>query len=180
MKKCCLTGHRPDKLPDGYNMKGEGTKALAKQLTQVVMYLIGGGHSQFISGGAIGSDILFAKIILALKKRGHDIQLFMAVPFESQPNMWSQENKEEYFEILNEADKVIYVDELKGSRYEVSPYGIYNPYKMQVRNEFMVDMADTVIAVYDGYTKGGTRNCIDYATKKGKTIIPINPNKFRR
>lgn len=38
----------------------------------------------------------------------------------------------------------------------------------------MVDLADMVIAVWDG-SKGGTGNCVQYAQKKGKEFIRINP-----
>lgn len=55
-----------------------------------------------------------------------------------------------------------------------TPQGRYNPYKLQIRNEYMVDNADVVIAVWDG-SKGGTCNCVNYAKKIGKNIIQINP-----
>ena len=45
---------------------------------------------------------------------------------------------------------------------------------MQKRNEYMVDLADRVIAVWDG-SKGGTANCVKYAEKVGKEIIRIEP-----
>ena len=38
----------------------------------------------------------------------------------------------------------------------------------------MVDLADKVIAVWDG-TKCGTGNCVRYAEKCGKEIIRIFP-----
>lgn len=48
------------------------------------------------------------------------------------------------------------------------------PWIMQKRNEYMVDLADKVIAVWDG-SKGGTGNCVRYAEKCGKEIIRIIP-----
>ncbi len=50
----------------------------------------------------------------------------------------------------------------------------YKPWLMQKRNEYMVDLADKVIAVWDG-SKGGTGNCVRYAKKCGKEIIRIMP-----
>lgn len=46
--------------------------------------------------------------------------------------------------------------------------GEYAVWKMQTRNEAMVDAADELWALWDG-SSGGTKNCIDYA--KGK--VPI-------
>ena len=50
----------------------------------------------------------------------------------------------------------------------------YNPWLMQKRNEYMVDLADRVIAVWN-CSKGGTANCVKYAEKVGKEIIKIEP-----
>ena len=52
--------------------------------------------------------------------------------------------------------------------------GIYHIAKMQKRNEYMVDKADIVIAVWDG-SSGGTGNCVKYAQKVGKSIVKLNP-----
>lgn len=43
---------------------------------------------------------------------------------------------------------------------------------MQKRNEYMVDLADIVIAVWDG-SASGTGNCVRYAERCGKQIIQI-------
>jgi uncharacterized phage-like protein YoqJ len=45
---------------------------------------------------------------------------------------------------------------------------------MQKRNEWMVDHADAVIAVWDG-SPSGTANCIGYARKKRRPILVIDP-----
>jgi len=46
---------------------------------------------------------------------------------------------------------------------------------MQKRNQFMVDNSRVIIAYWDG-SKGGTKNCLDYALLKNKTIYQINPS----
>lgn len=50
----------------------------------------------------------------------------------------------------------------------------YKPWLMQKRNEYMVNLSDKIIAVWNG-SKSGTQNCIKYATKLGKEIIRIEP-----
>ena len=50
----------------------------------------------------------------------------------------------------------------------------YKPWVMQKRNEYMVDLADKVIAVWDG-SKSGTGNCVKYAKQVGKVVIRIEP-----
>lgn len=46
----------------------------------------------------------------------------------------------------------------------------------QKRNEFMIDLAETVLAVWDKNKTGGTWNAINYAKKQGKEIIVISPD----
>jgi len=45
----------------------------------------------------------------------------------------------------------------------------------QIRNEFMCDKCDILIACYNGDGSGETYNCIQYAKKNGKEIIIIDP-----
>ena len=52
--------------------------------------------------------------------------------------------------------------------------GEYTANKMQVRNKWIVDHCDKLLACYDGTSVGGTLNCIKYAKNVGKDIIYIN------
>lgn len=54
-------------------------------------------------------------------------------------------------------------------RPEYEKYGRVAPIK---RNEIMVDMADAVLAVWDGESRG-TKYTLNYAKKKNKEIIEI-------
>ena len=48
----------------------------------------------------------------------------------------------------------------------------YKPYLLQKRNEYMVDLVDKVIAVWDEMC-GGTVNCARYVQNVGKEIIRL-------
>jgi len=50
---------------------------------------------------------------------------------------------------------------------------------MQARNTWQTDKADKLLAVFDG-SSGGTGNCVKYAKSKGKTIILIDPNGWKK
>lgn len=56
-------------------------------------------------------------------------------------------------------------------RPQYERYGRAAPLK---RNEEMVNAADTVLAIWDGVSRG-TKYTLDYAQKKGKNIIEIIP-----
>lgn len=116
-----------------------------------------------ISGMALGIDTLFA--LIGIERR---INILAAIPCDNQECRWPEESQEVYYNIL---------DNPLVESYIVSP-GPYYPWKMQTRNEFMVQRANKLIGVWDG-TTGGTCNCVKYAEKVGRETIRINPNDYQ-
>lgn len=112
---------------------------------------------------ALGVDTVFALAVLELKDEGYDIKLHCAIPCKNHSCKWIKESIDQYNDILSKADTVKLVSDEE-----------YKSWLMQKRNEYMVDLADKVIVVWDG-TKGGTANCVRYAEKVGKEIIKVNP-----
>jgi len=170
-----FTGHRQinGKYPDGFRtMDGRysSNDGLWSKVYNALLNLITTlhhkyGHVDFISGGAVGFDQVAAKAVIDLYMAGLPIQLIMAIPFEGQESKWSRLVVEGYNYILGHAHEVHYVCEPG-----------YAPWKMQKRNEWMVDRAKTIVALYlsEGKT-GGTLNCINYAMKHKKPLITIHP-----
>ena len=156
--KICVTGHRPDKL-FGYSLLDIKYIKLEKMFRDI---LIENNCTEAITGMALGADMVFAVTVLKLKLE-KDIKLHCAIPCKDHGSNWTKAYQNLYKYILNHADIVKYVSEES-----------YKPYLMQKRNEYMVDHADKVIAVWDG-SKGGTYNCVKYAEKQNKEIIRIDP-----
>ena len=181
MISVCFTGHRPQKL-GGWDWMNEKNLSILKELRLKVIYLIENeSATNFIFGGAIGIDQMAFAVVLKLKKEKYsNIKLTIAVPFKNQWIKWRIIDVEKYKKQLTNSDKVVYVDELINTRYSCTLAGVgnYHRDKMQIRNEYMVDNSDFVVAVWDG-TKGGTCNCVRYALEKGlkfdESIIRINP-----
>jgi uncharacterized phage-like protein YoqJ len=48
---------------------------------------------------------------------------------------------------------------------------------MYKRNEYMVDNSDIVMAVWNG-KKSGTSYTVEYAKKKGRRVLVLNPDKL--
>lgn len=70
-----------------------------------------------------------------------------------------------------------YADEQKISKLILLPrYNLYGRSAPTKRNETMVDIADTVIIVWDGLSRG-TKYTLEYATKKNKSIMLITLSK---
>ena len=161
-----FTGHRPSKL-GGYDETSELITNIKKELEFKIRTTIRDGYFVFISGMAMGIDTWAAEIVLKLKDEYPNIKLICAVPFEGQESKWLVETKRRYWKILASADDVHIVSD-----------GKYSPTKMQIRNEWMVDNSEIVIAVWDG-TSGGTGNCVKYAKRKKRNMIYINPKELR-
>lgn len=147
-----FTGHRPNKI-GGYNNSVNKRNALFEALNKI--------HFQeplFLSGMALGVDQWVAEYAIS-----SNIPFVACIPFEGQESRWPTESRVHYHFLLNHAKHRVYVCS-RG----------YAAWKMQKRNEYMVDHCDILIAVWDG-TDGGTANCYRYAEKLGKSIIRINP-----
>ena len=48
--------------------------------------------------------------------------------------------------------------------------GGYAPWKMQRRNEYIVNHCDQLVALWDGTKKGGTYNCLKYAEGRVEAV----------
>ena len=49
-----------------------------------------------------------------------------------------------------------------------------------IRNRYLVDNCDLLIAIFNGEGKGGTAYTVNYAMKQGKEIVILNPNTLTR
>lgn len=142
------TGHRPNKI-GGYSMDN-----LMRLVYIAEKALEDLKPHEIICGGALGWDTAVA---IATIRR--NIPLTIAVPFEGQDKIWPQESKDRYQKILDKANEVVLVNE-----------GEFAGWKMQKRNEWMVDNADEILAFFIEGSEGGTRNCIEYALGQRKNI----------
>lgn len=98
----------------------------------------------------------YASVQITLETgNGHKAEV--AGPYEGFECGWSQDWQKQYRETLASADLVKYV------------CGGYSSSCFQIRNEWMVNHAARVIAVFNG-EKSGTKNTIDYAIRQN---VPV-------
>lgn len=170
LKSVAFTGYRPLKLPFGYDFNHPDAIRLRANIKAEFDRLIQRGFRQFLTGGALGCDMMAAEVILELKAeypRRTGISHWLCLPCYDHNAKWREEDKER-LEIIKEKSKTIYVSD--------SPY--YNGC-MQKRNCYMVDTSRVLVAVYDGQ-KGGTHNTVEYAKSKNRKVLIINPRQFMR
>jgi len=153
-----FTGHRPNKI-GGYKLPNPTYLHICRQLDQTLREL---KPTECISGMALGVDQIAASVCIKL-----GIDFTAAIPFLGQENAWPDASRAIYRKLLAKSAKQVVVSE-----------GGYSAHKMQVRNEWMVNHCDLLLAVWDG-TAGGTGNCVSYAEKIGKPVRIIHPHPNR-
>lgn len=105
------TGHRPNKLPGLYDPYAQGNVQMLLFLRKELEAMIEAGFVTFVSGGALGIDLWFARIVLALKSVNPQVKLYMYIPCLQQDKKWVKSSCLEYKSVLEQADGVRFVTE---------------------------------------------------------------------
>ena len=156
MKTLCFTGHR--RLSDVQH------NWLAETLPEVIERAIHGGYTRFISGGALGFDQLAAESVIWLKD-SYPVTLWVAMPFYGYADKWPERQRAHSRKINEQADQSFMVSK----DYSRNVY--------QIRNEWMVNHSDVVVAAWNG-TPSGTANTVNYAKSQGKKILRLDLVNF--
>ncbi|MCD7946698.1 MAG: SLOG family protein [Oscillospiraceae bacterium] len=149
---CCFTGHR--KLP------ANQVQPILLKLEHEIDHLIAIGVTDFISGGAMGFDLIAAALIVDKMKIAKNIRLIFALPCKNQAELWPTDQQKLYYDLLKEADEVQYVSEA------------YTPFCMKKRNQYMVEHSSYCICALL-YEKSGTGQTVRYAYTKGLEVINV-------
>lgn len=142
-----ITGHRPGGLGDPEWVKDALRYAFAAV-----------GATKVIQGMAEGADLISAGVAWKM-----DIPFVAARPWtghgaNTPMYQWALRNAE-HVEVLNPSKS------FPGNA------------AFHIRNEWMVNHGDIVVAVWNGSYKGGTAAAVKYARKVGKRIFIIDPQR---
>ncbi len=151
-KSVCFTGHR--------DIDPASVPFIRAKLREILIKCIEDGYCDFYNGGARGFDLLSAEEVLKLKEAYPHISLFIVAPCRGQTRGWRKEDAVLYEKITASADGVNYL----------SPF--YFDGCMQIRNRYMVDNSELLIA-YLVRNYGGSAGTVTYAEKNGVTVINI-------
>lgn len=158
--RIAVTGHRPNKLGNEYDLVGPYSNHIFKKLQQVIdVYK----HTQpyLLTGMALGVDMMWAKLAIM-----NNLSFIAYIPFNGQELNWPKKSQKLYHQLLSNAEEII-----------VCSPGSYTAQKMQIRNIKMVDDCNLLAGVWDG-TQGDTANCINYAIFRRRSILRIDSNPY--
>ena len=166
---CCFTGYRPHRFhfsPDGLRPE-QVQAALGAQIRR----LYDEGYRTFISGMSTGVDLWAAAEVLTLRESHPEVELIAAVPFVGQESHWPIPLQREYRRIREAAQQTEVLFDAAAAADNAAEC-----YKM--RNRWMVDRADTVLAVCEidvADSRTGTAATVRYARRRQKRILYIDP-----
>ena len=170
VKSCEITGHRPQRFRFKYDENNNGCKRIKKRIRDQLILLYEQDFRQFWVGGALGVDMWAGEILLRLKEQleYREIQLMIALPFEGHDEGWIEHNRRRMAFLIRHSTQVVIV-----GQKDAPPAVNYRR-----RNEYMVDRADCLLAVYDNdrSIRSGTGMTVRLTEKKGLPITLIHPD----
>lgn len=126
--------------------------------------LIAQGVTHFISGGALGFDLLAATVIIEKKKIGLPLTLIFALPCQNHDCAWPSGEQRRFKKLMESVDEVVYVSDAP-----------YSDGCMKKRNQYMVDRSGFCICAFL-YERSGTAQTVRYATQANRKVINIFSN----
>ena len=159
-ESCCFTGHRPAKLPWRYDESDPRCQTLKSRLRDAVELAYEQGYRHFLCGMAQGCDLYFCECVLALRRRHPEVTIEAAIPCPTQADAWPETQRERYRALVEACD------------FETMVSARYTSSCMQRRDRYMVDHASLLIAAFDG-SAGGTRYTMEYAMRRGVTVVDL-------
>ena len=150
-----LTGHRPQRLGLPDDERCDEWIYIGNWLNTILLdKFIHNEHTDIYCGMASGSDIKLGLIASEMRWMGEDISLHCILPCKNYNSSHPY-----YKEIKDAANEWI---ELSDEFYK----GCDN-----IRDQYMVDHCDVLLAIWDGNKSGGVWSTIRKAQKAGKKII---------
>ena len=152
-KCCCFTGHREIPQSD--------LNALRDDLDfEIEKHYILHGVTTFISGGAVGFDMLAAETVIGAKQRHPDIKLVFVLPCDGHNKSWKASDSAKLRVLMLHADQTLCLADH------------YYRGCMHQRNKFMLEHSAYCIS-YCRKDSGGTFYTLSLARKTNKTVTEL-------
>ena len=124
-----------------------------------LLYML--GFRYFVSGMALGFDMLAAEEVIKLKGELSELRLVAVIPYRGQSERWTFYQQQRYQRIMRDVDEKVVLSE-----------GYYKGCLLK-RNDYMLSKVSGVIAYFDGQPKGGTFYTFRNAKDSGLDIINL-------
>lgn len=170
----CITGHRPEKLPEGVYLK-----ALEKVLYYYLDYAVMIGFTHFYVGMAEGIDYLSAMYLFTMRKKNPEIRIIGVQPCIDYETFFGimHYDLSHLWQMQKQADEII---TLSGTWKQKGTF--------LHRNQIMVEHSSAILAVCQCSHHSGSMHTLQYAKKLGLAYcwiqsdylpkLPISPKSW--
>lgn len=131
------------------------------RLTASVLDAYEHGITRFMTGMAVGFDMLAAEVVLSMKGLCPGIKLMAVIPYSGQAERFCDYNHRRYDALLAQADETIVLSDQYYTRCFLE------------RDRFMVEHSSMLIACYDGREKGGTFWTVRLAESLARRVVNV-------
>ncbi len=156
-----FTGNRTLTAPKGkiiFNLE----RTIRQRLSTLLEECYNEGINTFISGMAIGWDLLCAEEVIKLQSKYPEVRLIAAVPFAGQEAKYSPSDQQRYHNILNQATSIITISD---SDFSNQAY--------HDRNDFLIANSTKLIAYHNDKPRSGTASTIRKATAQSIEVLNL-------
>lgn len=155
-KSVCFTGHRPEKLPWGFDENDEACKLFKARIEREIEKAYDEGYRFFLSGMADGFDVYAAEAVIRLARKHKGMELIAVFPY----GRGDSPRKRRI------AEKALFCVAIAES---------YQPSCYMERNYFLVRHSGRAIVGYSGEAASGTGATMRMALREGLEVIMIAP-----
>lgn len=154
MKNLYVTGYKHYEMGI-FKMSDPRVHYIKQTIRDKLVGLIEAGLEWVLLSGQTGVELWAAQVVLDLKEEEYDIQLAVIPPFDNQDARWSEDQQEEYQEVIMLADfyQPIYEGDYKG------------PYQFKARDKWMLSKTEAALVMYDENQTGS----VDFFLKEARS-----------
>ena len=168
-KALAFTGQHMEWLSSDGNQLSAPCIQLKALLLDEIMQRAAQGYDTYYCNAERGADIIFGDMVLWVKATTYPaLRLICVIPHEDQATTWSDEWRDRYFKLVDRADDMVLIS---------------HPYTndcYQKSDRYMVDNAAALLAVCDGRQSGDSAYTVEYAQRKGREVVLIDPETQKR
>lgn len=155
MRIITVTGYKPFEIGI-FSGDHPGVLYIKKAISRQLTAFLEEGLEWVLISGQLGVELWTAEVVFELQMEYPDLKLAVFTPFLEQEEKWNETNKEYYEFILTQAD---HVDSITKRKYE-------SPQQFRLKNQFLIEKSDALLAVYDEEKEGSPRFLVELAKRR--------------
>jgi uncharacterized phage-like protein YoqJ len=162
---CAIIGHKSKDIPlvkKSLQLQIKLKEIIAQELKKLLEEKV----YKYMCGMDDGTDLICCEILLGFKKMYPQIHLECVIPYVEQPKHWLAEDRDKYFQILDNCDyKNVMQDEYSNDSY-------------LKRNIYLATKPDIILAISKLGKLSKAETTLRFAGTSGKALVLIHPEKL--